>query len=163
MYLWFAQIYGLNCATTVNAKHLLPYMQQEVSLVKHKDDEISSLPHEYLVEEYRKLKELKKKANHFASEARQTAQKVNHNQLHKNYNPMNVHINSSLIFRVDDCTVYMFAVNIICTVLSCTCQMTTITVATSFQHLNVVILSLLAMVSNIFGFPQVLFDYIVNM
>ena len=105
MYLWFAQIYGLNCATTVNAKHLLPYMQQEVSLVKHKDDEISSLPHEYLVEEYRKLKELKKKANHFASEARQTAQKVNHNQLHKNYNPMNVHINSSLIFRVDDCTV----------------------------------------------------------
>ena len=60
----------------MNALHLQSCLRQEMSLVERKDDEISSLPHEYLAEEYRKLKEQKKKANHFASEARQTAQKV---------------------------------------------------------------------------------------
>ena len=48
-------------------------MQQE--LIK-RDDELSCLPHEHLVEDYKKLKMMKKKADQFANEARQTAQKV---------------------------------------------------------------------------------------
>ena len=48
-------------------------LQQE--LIK-RDDQLSCLPHEHLVEDYKKLKTMKKKADQFANEARQTAQKV---------------------------------------------------------------------------------------
>ena len=50
-----------------------PHLQQD--LIK-RDDELSCLPHEHLVEDYKKLKVMKKKADQFANEARQTAQKV---------------------------------------------------------------------------------------
>jgi len=60
----------------VNALHLLPRLQQEVCPTERKDDEISSLPHEYLVQDYRRMKEQKKKADRVAREARQTAQRV---------------------------------------------------------------------------------------
>ena len=50
-----------------------PPLQQE--LIK-RDDQLSCLPHEHLVEDYKKMKTMKKKADQFANEARQTAQKV---------------------------------------------------------------------------------------
>ena len=48
-------------------------LQQE--LIK-RDDQLSYLPHEHFVEDNKKLKMMKKKADQFANEARQTAQKV---------------------------------------------------------------------------------------